>query len=175
MTLTDYLINGALVLLVVRQLRGRRLTRRQILLPLALVGWAAITYLHGIPTAGNDLVLAVTGALAGAMLGSLAGICTTISRDTDGVPLVKATAAAAALWVIGIGARIGFAQYTEHGGGPAVMRFSAAHHITTVDAWIAALILMSLCEVVARTLILVWRVYGSPVQILQRTSLIAAR
>ena len=43
------------------------------------------------------------------------------------------------------------------------------------NAWICALILMSLCEVVARTLILVGRVYGSPRQILQQTNLIAAR
>jgi hypothetical protein len=60
---------------------------------------------------------------------------------------------AAALWVVGIGMRMGFSLFAEHGGGPAIGRFSEAHHITA-EGWVTALVLMSLVEVVSRTLIL---------------------
>jgi hypothetical protein len=49
MTTFDYLLNLVLVGLVVLQLRGRRLDRRALVLPLALVAWAASHYVHGIP------------------------------------------------------------------------------------------------------------------------------
>ncbi len=57
MTLTDYLIDIALLAIVLLQIRGRVLTTRSLLLPIGLGGWAATTYLQVIPTAGNDLVL----------------------------------------------------------------------------------------------------------------------
>ena len=38
--------------------------------------------------------------------------------------------------------------------GPAIGRFSAAHSITSVDAWVAALFLMALAEVVTRLAVL---------------------
>src|SRR5579875_3532181 len=157
MTFTDYLLNGALVLLVVRQLRGRRLTPVMLLLPLAIVTWAATHYLHGVPTAGNDVVLVGVGASIGLALGVGSGLLTRIVPAADGVPVATATIAAAALWVVGVGARMGFALYAQHGGGAAIARFSAAHSITSIQAWVAALVLMALAEVVSRTLILGYR------------------
>ena len=62
--------------------------------------------------------------------------------------------AAAILWVVGIGARKGFACAASHGSGPAIERFSVAHSITSVDAWVAALFLMALAEVVTRLAVL---------------------
>ena len=53
MTIFDYLLNIVLVALVVLQMRGRRLDRRGLVLPLVLVAWAASHYLHGIPTVGK--------------------------------------------------------------------------------------------------------------------------
>jgi hypothetical protein len=107
MTIFDYLLNTALVALVVLQMRGRRLDRRGLLLPLGLVAWAASHYLRGIPTAGNDLVLVVVGVLAGLTLGAASAALTRLDVDHDGVPVARATLAAAALWVVGIGARMG--------------------------------------------------------------------
>jgi thiamine transporter ThiT len=59
------------------------------------------------------------------------------------------------LWVAGVGARIAFSQFAEHGGGASIYRFSAAHSITSMQAWVAALILMSFAEVMAR-LVTMW-------------------
>src|SRR5579862_6621871 len=157
MSITEYLLNGALVGLVFLQLRGRRLTARNLLLPVAIVGWVAMSYLHGIPTAGNDLVLVVLGALAGLLLGTGCGLATVVVRRADGATIAKAGPLAAVLWVAGIGARVAFSLYATNGGGPAIERFSIAHAITSPRAWVGGLVLMALAEVLSRTALVAWK------------------
>ena len=157
MTFSDYLIDISLIALVVFQIRGRRLTTRALLLPLGIVSWVAYSYLRGVPTAGNDLFLVVGCAVLGATLGGLSGRFTSVYPDADGAPMAKAGLIAAALWILGTGARLAFQLYATHGGGGAIGRFSAAHSITSASAWTAALILMALSEATFRTGILAWR------------------
>ena len=154
MNATDYAVNAILVLLVVRQIRETRLSWRVLLLPVLIVIGAAAYYLRSVPTAGNDLLLEVTLAAAGATLGGLCGLFTRLRRGADGTPLSRAGWAAAILWVVGIGARLGFAWAAAHGAGPAIGRFSVTHSITSVEAWVAALFLMALAEVVTRLAVL---------------------
>ena len=54
------------------------------------------------------------------------------------------------MWVGGVGARLVFAIAAGHGAGPAIARFSIAHHITGSSAWVAALVLMALADVLTR-------------------------
>jgi hypothetical protein len=154
MNATDYLINAILVLLVLRQIRETRLTWQILLLPVLIVIGAAAYYLRSVPTAGNDLLLDVTLAAIGATLGGLCALATRLRRGADGVPLSRAGWIAAILWVVGIGARMGFAYATSHGAGPAIGRFSVAHSITSADAWVAALFMMAVAEVVTRLAVL---------------------
>ena len=109
------------------------------------------------PTAGNDLFLVAGCAALGATLGGLSGRFTSVYPDSDGVPMAKAGLIAAALWVLGTGARLAFQLYATHGGGAAIGRFSVAHSVTSASAWTAALILMALSEAMFRTSILAWR------------------
>lgn len=157
MSMQDYAVNLLLVAVVIRQVRGKKLTTLGLLWPVALVVLAAVEYLHGIPTSGNDLALTVEGAVSGVVLGCLCGLLTRIHRTADGSLVAKATGLAAALWVVGVGARMGFALYAEHGGSAAIARFSAVHHITSPAAWTACLLLMSLTEVLGRTVFLATR------------------
>jgi hypothetical protein len=154
MNATDYLINAVLVLLVLRQIRETRLTWQILLLPVVIVIGAACYYLRSVPTAGNDIVLDLTLAAVGATLGGLCALATHLRRGADGVPLSRAGWIAAILWVVGIGARMGFAWASSNGAGPAIGRFSVAHSITSVDAWVAALFLMALAEVITRLAVL---------------------
>lgn len=149
MTTTDWLIDIALLLVVLRQIRESHIDARFVLLPLGMVAWAAHSYLHDIPTAGNDIALVAVFVAIGAALGIGGGLATRV-RESGGRALAKAGVVAAALWIIGMGTRMGFTLWTEHGGGPSVERFSLAHHITSSDAWVAALVLMALTEVVTR-------------------------
>jgi len=157
MSLTDYIIDIALIAVVVRQVQGRRLTVRSLLLPLVLVTWVAASYLKGIPTAGNDLVLVVGGAALGGLLGALCGLFTSVEADRSGTPVAKAGAVAAALWILGVGTRFAFQLYATHGGAASIGRFSVTHGITGGEAWTAALVLMAVFEVALRTGVLAWR------------------
>jgi hypothetical protein len=150
MTTTDWIIDIALVLIVFRQLREERLTARTILLPIALMSWAGFTYLHSIPTAGNDLVLIGLLTAVGVAFGLLGGLLTRV-RYGSGNVYIKATVSAAALWVVSMGFRMGFAVWSSYGSGIShITSFSAAHDITGGQAWVTALILMAFGEVVVR-------------------------
>jgi hypothetical protein len=157
-SIEDYALNLVLVALVVRQLRGKKLTIVGLLWPVALVLAAGAEYLRGIPTAGSDLPLVLVGALTGAALGLLCAACTRIAAGPDATLIARATGVAAVLWVLGVGARLGFGIYAENGGGPVIERFSARHDITSAQAWTACLLLMSLAEVLGRTALLAIRV-----------------
>lgn len=159
MTLTDYILDIALIAIVLLQIRGRRLTTRAMLIPIAIVAWAADNYLHGIPTQKNDLVLVIGCATLGAILGTLAALTTRVKAGPDGHPIAKAGFLAAAFWILGVGTRFAFQLYSSHGGQGAIERFSSTHGITSGEAWTAALVLMAISEVAARTVIIGWRGY----------------
>jgi hypothetical protein len=159
MTTTDYLINIALVALVILQIKGSRLDLRTALRPVICVAAAALYYLRGIPTAGNDLLLdAVLGGL-GLVLGVACAATTRVWRANNGFSYAKAGGIAAALWVIGIGSRLAFEEFWTHGGTRAIVNFSVAHDITGQNAWVAALVLMALAEVISRLVVI--RVRGA--------------
>ena len=115
-----------------------------------LVAAAALYYLRGVPTSGNDLLLdAVLGGI-GLVLGVACAATTRVWRADDGHGYAKAGVIAAAFWVIGIGSRLAFEEFSTHGGAGAIVNFSIAHDITSQNAWIAALVIMALAEVIAR-------------------------
>ncbi|MFJ9381107.1 hypothetical protein [Streptomyces sp. NPDC101455] len=149
MNTTDWITDIALVLIVFRQLREGRLDHKSYLIPLGIVAFVSSHYLRSVPTAGNDLVLIGALVAAGAALGITGGVYTRI-RSAGGHLFIKAGAVSAVLWVLGMGARMGFQVWTDHGGADDVTRFSITHDITTGQAWVAAFVLMALTEVVTR-------------------------
>lgn len=159
MSLSDYILDIALIAIVVLQMRGRRLSASLLVLPIVIVGIVCAEYLHGIPTGANDLALVLGCAVVGSVLGILCAVFTSVTLDPDGRPFAKAGIVAAILWILGCGARFAFQLYATHGGGPAIVRFSAAHGITSQNAWAAAIILMAIGEVVFRSALLFWRGY----------------
>ena len=137
MTTTDYLIDSTLVLLVLLQIKERTLTTKALVRPLVIVGIAVANYLHGIPTAGNDLVLVTILALVGSAIG-LASAQTVIMRvGSDGEVLARAGWASAIFWVLGMGSRFAFIYWITHTGGSSIAHFSAQHAITG-SAWTVA-------------------------------------
>lgn len=150
MTNTDYLINLALIALVILQIRGSRCDVKTAVRPLVLVGAAAVYYLRGIPAGGNDLLLDGVLIGAGLVLGIACGVTTRVWRAGDGFSYARADVAAAVLCVAGLGARLAFEEFWSHGGTKVIVNFSVAHDITSQDAWIAALVQMAVAEVVSR-------------------------
>jgi hypothetical protein len=153
MTTTDYLIDSALVLLVLLQIKERPLTTHTLIRPLIIVSVAVVTYLHGIPTAGNDLVLVGTLALVGLGIGLASGQTVLMRRGRDGEVLARSGWASGCFWVLGMGSRFAFAIWISHGGAATIGQFSAQHSITSGEAWTAALLAMAVFEVCGRSLV----------------------
>jgi hypothetical protein len=153
MTTTDYLIDSVLVLLVLLQLNWRPLTTRQLIRPLIIVSIAVFTYLNGIPTAGNDLVLVGALALLGLTIGIASGQTVLMRRDQNGDVMARSGWASGFFWVLGMGSRFAFAIWISHGGAATIGQFSAQHAITSGQAWTAALLAMAVFEVGGRTLV----------------------
>lgn len=160
MTTTEWITDIALLLVVFRQLREGRVDLAFVLIPLGIITFVAHSYLKGIPTAGNDLVLIGTLIAIGAVLGIAGGIYTRVRYDGRHA-LVKAGAVSAVLWVLGMGSRMAFQLWSENGGGDSIARFSATHQITTEQAWITAFVLMALTEVVTRIVTILLRSYSA--------------
>jgi len=156
MTTSEYLLNAAFVLLVLRQMRERELDRRSVIVPLVLMFFVGAQYLHTVPSAGNDLVLIVLLAGVGLTLGVLGGFATHVRVGDNGIALARVGWIAVGLLVAGIGARMAFAFAVGHGFEPTVRSFSIAHQITAA-AWPVALVLMAMVEVGARIAVVQFR------------------
>lgn len=153
-TTSAYVVNAVLVLLVVRQIREHRMDLRGLVGPVLAVAAAAVFFLRSVPAGGNDLVLELACVAAGAAMGCLSGLFTRLRRDRGGQVLGRAGWVSAGLWVSGVGARMAFVFAVTHGLGPAIGRFSLAHHITSAQAWAAALVMMALADVLTRLAVL---------------------
>jgi hypothetical protein len=70
MNWTDIGISLGLIVLVLRQIRGRELTVTSLLWPVGLVLWAAFDYLGTIPGETSDVVFASVLAAVGLALAS---------------------------------------------------------------------------------------------------------
>jgi hypothetical protein len=157
MTPTDYLIDSALVLLVLLQIKERPLTNKALIRPLIILGIAVATYFNGFPTAGNDLVLVGALAILGGLIGIASGQTVMMRRGEHGEALARAGWASAFFWVLGMGSRFAFIIWINHGGKTTIANFSAHHSITSGEAWTVALLAMAVFEVVGRTGILALR------------------
>ena len=153
-TATMYVINAILVLMVIRQIREHPLDLRSLAGPVLAVGAAAVLFLRSVPTGGNDMLLYTVCVAAGATMGALGGLTTHLRRDGAGRALARAGWLAAGLWITGVGARMAFAIAASNGAGPAITRFTIAHQIEGKTAWVAALIMMALADVLTRLIVI---------------------
>jgi len=152
-----YLINAFLILLVIRQIREHSLDARSLATPVLAVAAAAVLFLHSVPVGGSDLALDAACVTAGAAMGTIGGLATRLRLGADGRPLGRAGVLAASMWIGGVGARLAFAVAASNGAGPAIARFSSTQHITGSAAWVAALVMMALADVLTRLVIIYLR------------------
>ena len=157
MTPADYAIDWALILVVLIQLRERRLTVTSLIRPFVIAGIAVLIYLRGIPTAGNDLQLLALAATAGLLIGALNGQTVLMRTAQGGGVVARSGWASATFWILGMGSRFAFLIWISHGGAAPVARFSAEHAITSKEAWIVALLAMAVSEVTGRALVQTFR------------------
>jgi len=159
MNISDYIIDSSLVLLVLMQIRERPMSRRPLIRPLVILGVAVVSYLHGVPSQGNDLVLLGVFGVTGGLIGLASGVTVIMRRNREGVVTFRSGWVSGFFWVLGMGSRFGFIYWITHGGVNSIAHFSANHQITGNEAWTVALLGMAVAEVLARTVTLAvrWR------------------
>jgi hypothetical protein len=131
----DYILDSALVLIVILQLKERKMTLRQLVRPVVILAIAVANYLHGFPSQGNDLELIGAFAVIGAASGP----------------------ESAFFWVLGMGSRFAFIYWITHTGGATIARWSVHHSISGSNTWTVALLGMAAFEVLSRTAIMGYR------------------
>ncbi|MEO7125996.1 MAG: hypothetical protein ABI382_01220 [Nakamurella sp.] len=89
MTFTDWFIDIALLLIVFRQFKEKRITFRIFILPTVLIGWVMSHYLHSVPTVGNDLTLIVVFTVIGIVFGLAGGLVTGYELAEEGSPEIQ--------------------------------------------------------------------------------------
>lgn len=159
MNALDYILDAVLVATVFVQFRGRRLTPRNLGLPVAIVVYFLFAYLKGVPTAGNDLYLVGGGVVLGLVFGVGAGSFTRVYSTEKGI-YAKAGALAAVFWTTGVVLRTAFSLYAADGGPSAdrtIGHLMRSLDITASNAIVACLLLMVLVEVGSRQLIVASR------------------
>ena len=155
MNAVDYVLDAVLVATVFVQFRGRRLTPRNLVLPVGIVVYFLFAYLKGVPTAGNDLYLVAVGVALGLVFGVGAGAFTRVYSTEKGI-YAKAGPLAAAFWTVGVVLRTAFSLYAADGGRSADRAIGHAMrtlNVTASSAIVACLLLMVLVEVGSRQLI----------------------
>jgi hypothetical protein len=153
MTITDWAVDIALIALIFRQLRPAKLGLTQLLLPLLIAGFAVQQYFTAWPTTRHGAALIVTTTVLGVVLGSAAAMRTRV-WNKGGTVFAEATAAAAGLWVLGMGARLVFQIWANSAaGGQHLLTFSVQHELE-ISAWVDALLFMAVGQVLARSLLL---------------------
>jgi hypothetical protein len=157
MNTLSYILDSALVLIVLLQLRDRQMSIRQLIRPIVILSIAVVNYLHGFPTQGNDLELIAVFAVIGAVIGSLSGITVLMHRGENGSVLFRSGPASAFFWVLGMGSRFAFIYWSSHSGADSIARFTVHHSISGSEAWTVALLGMAVFEVVSRTAIMALR------------------
>jgi hypothetical protein len=159
MNALDYILDAVLLATVFLQFRGRRLTLRNLALPVVIVVYFLFAYLRGVPTAGNDAWLVLGGVLLGLVFGVGAGVFTRVYPAEKGI-YAKAGLIAATFWTIGVVGRTAFSLYATDGGPGAdhtIGNLMHTYDITTSKAIVACLLLMVLVEVGSRQLIVGFR------------------
>ena len=157
MSTFDYILGVGALVLIVWNMRRHELTDRSLRRPVIIAAVVAVSFLHAIPTAGGDGVLVGLGLLTGIACGTISALATRVERDAaTGAVISAATPLAVAVTAGAFAGRMAFAVAATNGLGPAIGRFSSRIGVDSAQAWIAALVLMAVADLVVRALIL-WR------------------
>ena len=145
-----WIINLVVLGVVLEADLGRRkITWPRLARPVIVAGAIVIYYLKRTPVAthGGGLAFELVLAALGIVLGLAAGLIFRVFRD-KGIRWSQAGVAYALLWIVVIGARIGFAEATSHSHS---LQVWLGTHRITADAITDGLIFMAVGMLLTRT------------------------
>jgi hypothetical protein len=149
------LIVDAVVLAAVLQAdlgKQRKVDKFRLLRPVLVAAGIVPVFLEAVSTHGNGLILEVSLAVAGIILGLVAVSLMTIYRSPDtNKPVTRAGGAYATLWIIVIGVRAAFTYGSSHWFSSGLGHWMVRNDVTS-KAIIDGLIFMAVAMVLTRTL-----------------------
>ena len=156
----NYVGSALLVLAVLRQIRPQRMTIRNVVWPLVVVAVVLVGFMSDITfsSQGNSILIIILGSLTGVVLGTLCGMTTRVFPGAGGQATAQAGAVAAVFWLLGMVGRLAFVVYVQNGGANTIGHLTVALNINP-SAWVPILLFMALGEVLARTVLLVGKMY----------------
>lgn len=152
MSTADYITYTALFVFILATQLGRRTpTLDRLILPILIVGGIGFTYLTNLPSGAVSHLLELAGLGAGILfgLGSIALVKVTKDRRT-GRAVTTAGWSYAALWIVALVARLGFAFGSTHWFHSALAQFSIVNHVAP-STFGTAFVLMVLAMITIRT------------------------
>jgi hypothetical protein len=160
MSTTEIAVLVALgLVLIVSQVRTRPFGLRMLAVPVGVACWLGYGYVYGAPTISNDLYLYLIAGAVGAGVGLLGGTLTEVQREPiGGTLLVRGSWIYAGLLVALLGARLAFAWAANNAWRSQIVQFCIDHQITGQTPIVAALMLMIVATILARTAVLLGRV-----------------
>ena len=131
---------------------GRReISKRRLLRPMIAAAVIVPMYLKHPQTAGTGLVLELTLAGLGLLLGlAAAALLRTDTEPGTGAVFTHGGAGYAALWTAVVGARLAFSYGAQHWFSESLGRWMYQHSVT-VDGLTDALVLMAIAMLLGRT------------------------
>jgi hypothetical protein len=142
----------------------RKITRFRLIRPVLVAGAIIPLYLTAVTTHGSGLILEVTLAAAGIVVGMVAtAFMTVYASPQTGRPVSRATAAYAAVWIVVIGARAAFTYGSSHWFSSQLDSWMMRNSLTGA-AFTDALIFMAVTMVLTRTIALAIRARRLPVR-----------
>ncbi len=159
------IVNGVVLITVLASDLGpaRRIGRLRILRPLIAAAVIIPLFVAEPVGHGTGLAVEIAGVAAGLLAGLAVAAAMRVRRDpVSGLPVSRAGAGYAALWVLVIGARATFSYGSVHWFNRPLVSWAIAHDVT-VAAVTDGLVFMAVVMVVTRSLALAVRAARLPV------------
>jgi hypothetical protein len=176
MSTSDYLLyTGLFLVILATQLGTRRPDGVRLLLPVAIVGGIGAKYLKAMPAGTAAHLLELLGLTAGLLFGLAAVAVIKVRRDPgDGRLVTVAGWPYAAIWILALLLRLGFAYGSTHWFTRSLASFSVAHRVPSAT-YGTAFVIMVLTMIVVRTAAVILRGRAAGATISFKDTLIARR
>lgn len=162
MTTGTWVMLGAILLMVVRQLGWRNLTRRSMILPYLILAVMCVMYMRNIPTSNPNIWAMVISVVVGCLFGIGLTFTVKIRKLAHEGTQLKTGAMYLLLWVVAMGGRVVIAYMATNWDRVGFYHFMMSHHLS-YNVIGPAFMLMTIAMIIVRSAGTAIRAHQTPV------------